>query len=126
MIEHARPACCGRCQPGRAGSRLKRASYCWKSLETRGSKLLFPKIRLGDFLQSYRLLVETQTIMMASNMIVYFIYFSGCVSTVVTGIVHEYNCDLMVAHVDVFRNYSLKNLLDIFGTHMDFLLYEFR
>ena len=59
-------------------------------------------------------------------MIVYFIYFSGCVSTVVTGIVHEYNCDLMVAHVDVFRNYSLKNLLHIFGTYMDFLLYEFR
>ena len=82
---------------------LKRASYCWKSLETRGSKLLFPKIRLGDCLRSYRLLVETQTIMMASNMIVYFIYFSGCVSTVVTGIVHEYNCDLMVAHVDVLE-----------------------
>ena len=41
--------------------------------------------------------------MMASNMIVYFIYFSGCVSTVVTGIVHEYNCDLMVAHVDVLE-----------------------
>ena len=33
-------------------------------------------------------------------MIVYFICFSGCVSTVVTGIVHEYNCYLMVAHVD--------------------------
>ena len=36
-------------------------------------------------------------------MIVYFIYFSGCVSTVVTGIVHEYICDLMVAHVDVLE-----------------------
>ena len=36
-------------------------------------------------------------------MIVYFIYFSGCVSTVVTGIVHEYNFDLMVAHVDVLK-----------------------
>ena len=82
---------------------LKRASYCWKSLETRGSKLLFPKIRLGDCLRSYRLLVETQTIMMASNMIVYFIYLLCCVSTVVTGIVHEYNCDLMVAHVDVLE-----------------------
>ena len=41
--------------------------------------------------------------MMASNMIVYFVYFSDCVSTVVTGIVHEYNCDLMVAHVDVLE-----------------------
>ena len=36
-------------------------------------------------------------------MIVYFIYFSVCVSTVITGIVHEYNCDLMVAHVDVLE-----------------------
>ena len=36
-------------------------------------------------------------------MIVYFIYFSGCASTVVTGIVHEYSCDLMVAHVDVLE-----------------------
>ena len=36
-------------------------------------------------------------------MIVYFIYFSGCVRTVVTGIVHEYNCDLMVVHVDVLE-----------------------
>ena len=52
---------------------------------------------------SFRLLVETQTIMMASNMIVYFIYFSGCVSTVVTGIAHEHNCDLMIAHVDVLE-----------------------
>ena len=79
---------------------LKRASYCWKSLEKRGSKPLFPKIRLCDHLQLYHLLVETQTITMALNMIVYFIYFSGCVSTVVTGIVHEYNCDLLVAHVE--------------------------
>ena len=82
-------------------SGINQASYCWKSLETRGSKPLFPKICLGDCLWSYRLLVETQRIMMASNMIVYFIYFSGCVSTVVRGIVHEYNCDLTVAHVDV-------------------------
>ena len=58
-------------------------------------------------------------------MIVYFIYFSGWFSTVVTGIGHEYNCDLMVAHVDVFRNYSLENLLHTFGTYMEFLLYEF-
>ena len=36
-------------------------------------------------------------------MIVYFIYFSGCVSTVVTGMVHEYNCDLMVGHVNVLE-----------------------
>ena len=82
---------------------IKLASYCWKSLETCSSKLLFPKIRLGDCLRSDRLLVETQTIMMALNMIVYFIYFSGCVSTVVTGIVHESNCDLMVAHADVIE-----------------------
>ena len=46
---------------------------------------------------------------MASNMIVYFIYFSGCVSRVVTGIVHEYNCDLMVAHVDVLETTLLKS-----------------
>ena len=36
-------------------------------------------------------------------MIVYFIYFLGCVNKVVTGIMHEYNCDLMVAHVDVLE-----------------------
>ena len=46
---------------------LKRASYCWKSLETRGSKHLFPKICFSDCLWSYRLLVETQTIMIASS-----------------------------------------------------------
>ena len=85
------------------GPILKRKSNCWKSLETRGSKLLFTKISLGDCLRSYRQLVETQTILMVSNMIVYFIYFSGCVSRVVKGIVHEYNWDLMVAHVDVLE-----------------------
>ena len=42
-------------------------------------------------------------------MIVYFIYFLGCVSRVVTGIVHEYNCDLMVAHVDVLETTLLKS-----------------
>ena len=63
---------------------LNRASYCWKTLETCGSEPLFPKIRLGDCLRSQRLLVETPTIMMALNMIVYFICFSGCVRTVVT------------------------------------------
>ena len=42
-------------------------------------------------------------------MIVYFIYFSGFVSTVVTRIVHEYNCDLMVAHVDVLETTLLKS-----------------
>ena len=57
------------------GLGLKRASYCWKSLEIRGSKLLFPKIRLGECLGSYRLLVETQTIMMASNMCNMCIFF---------------------------------------------------
>ena len=77
---------------------LKQAGYCWKSLEP-----LFPKIRLADCLRSYRLLVETQTIKMALNMVGYFIHFSGGVSTVVTGILHEYNCGLMVAHVDVLE-----------------------
>ena len=42
-------------------------------------------------------------------MIVYFIYFSGYVSRVVTGIIHEYNCDLMVAHVDVLETTLLKS-----------------
>ena len=42
-------------------------------------------------------------------MIVYFIYFSGSVSIVVTGIVHEYNCDLIVAHVDVLETTLLKS-----------------
>ena len=39
--------------------------------------------------------------MTASNVIMHFTYFSSCVSTVITGLVDEYNSDLMVAYVAV-------------------------